>query len=268
MKFSLPVIKHLTLVRHAKRGRGDATKGSLNVIYVPGLRCDYLTFDPKNDVRTPLGDHGRPSQTAQAHQNQVLGVFFLDHNIFRLGQMSIPSHHCSIPRYISDSIEASAEIQIIASQFFSTVHVYLPIISKKIFYGLLNPLLRQRADVAFLCICMKMIAWSPSPHDDEPQTADYLAAKQYGSELENAGVFTVAILQGRLLITTYELGHGIYPAAYMSIRACIDHAVALGLDANVMEEGGTNLTWVEQEERRRIWWAIVILERYWHLTIP
>jgi hypothetical protein len=118
---------------------------------------------------------------------------------------------------------------------------------------------------------MKLILWVPSAsHSDsgsDAQTGEYLAGKKYLSELESAGVFTVPMLQGRVLIALYEFGHGIYPAAYMSIGNCAAQAFALGLGSEreageVEVEGGRRLTWVEHEERRRVWWAIVILERF------
>jgi hypothetical protein len=113
---------------------------------------------------------------------------------------------------------------------------------------------------------MKLILWVPSAsHSDsgsDAQTGEYLAGKQYLSELEGAGVFTVPMLQGRVLIALYEFGHGIYPAAYMSIGNCAAQAFALGLGSEREVEGVRRLTWVEHEERRRVWWAIVILERF------
>jgi hypothetical protein len=189
--------------------------------------------------------------------------------------MNIPTPSMLIPTFVADLIGHITEIRTVASTFFGTVHAFLPIISKKNFFDiLLNPFLEQRADVAFLCLSMKVIVWAPSACDNDPMTADYLGAKQYISELENAGVFTIPMLQGRLLMSMYELGHGIYPAAYISIGVCAAHGIALGLDQkSSVEDGGRRLTWVEQEERRRLWWAVIIMERsvslnlnYWHLS--
>jgi hypothetical protein len=81
-------------------------------------------------------------------------------------------------------------------------------------------------------------------------------------EVEVAGVFTLQVLQANMLIAIYELGHGIYPSAYMSIGACATYAFALNLETELTECTTSQFTWVEQEERRRVWWAIVILERF------
>jgi hypothetical protein len=242
------------------------------------LHCDY------SDPTAPKPQDGNPhpnphpgelglGHRIQSHQSQLPSVFFLDHALFQRSQILIPPPLLPIPPYITSLIGSNTSIRNIASTFFSTVHSYLPIISKKTFYDhFLNPFLQQRADVAFLCLCMKLILWVPPNSDSslegsDAQTVDYLAGKQYLSELEIAGVFTVPMLQGRVLIALYEFGHGIYPAAYMSIGNCAAQAFALGLgsekEAGEAEaEEGRRLTWVEHEERRRIWWAIVILERF------
>jgi hypothetical protein len=281
------------LARHVNDERGDATRVFLDVLLVSGkylpltphfqlstnklsphskkLHCDY------SDPAAPKPQDGPPhphpgelglGQRIQAHQSQLPNVFFLDHPLFQRSQILIPPPLLPIPPYISSLIGSNTEIRNVASTFFSTVHSYLPIVSKKTFYDhFLNPFLQQRADVAFLCLCMKLILWVPSNSDlgAEAQTRDYLAGKQYVSELESAGVFTVPMLQGRVLIALYEFGHGIYPAAYMSIGNCAAQAFALGLGSEMEAgkvEGGRMLTWVEHEERRMVWWAIVILERF------
>ena len=219
-----------------------------------GLRCEYLDSEPK-----PVSE-----RSAQAHQSQLPNVFFLDHEVYLSRHMEIPVPSLPVPAYILGIVGNNMQVRATAATFFSTVHTYLPIVSKQIFHSLLNPLLPLRADVALLCLCMKVIIWTPSVNSDGPQTSDYLASKRYLVELENSGVFTVPMLQARVLISMYEYGQGIYPAAYLSIGACASHAIALGLGdgRKQIEDAGRVLSWVEQEERRRIWWAIVTLERY------
>jgi hypothetical protein len=139
----------------------------------------------------------------------------------------------------------------------------MPIISKRLFFDqLLNPLGTPRADVALLCLCMKLMTVRPSQWEGKPQTDIYLGAKQYFVKLEVAGVFTIQVLQSGILIALYELGHGIYPSAYLSISSCVAYAFAMNLQSAVASNSTSQLTWVEREERRRVWWAIIILERF------
>ena len=177
--------------------------------------------------------------------------------------MEIPTPSIPIPSYVIKLLGSSQDVGDSALEFFDTIHTYLAIISKRRFYDhLLNPLLPRRADVAFLCLCMKLVLWKPSVVESIPNIEEYATAIKYLLELEAAGIFTLQVLQGRLLISLFELGHSIYPAAYMSISACAAHGLALGLDRSQVTGVAKNLSWVEMEERRRVWWAIVIVERF------
>jgi hypothetical protein len=64
------------------------------------------------------------------------------------------------------------------------------------------------------------------------------------------------------LIAIYELGQAIYPAAFLSIGACARYAGALGIDKNDGLLLGQQLSFCEIEERRRIWWGILVLDRF------
>lgn len=60
----------------------------------------------------------------------------------------------------------------------------------------------------------------------------------------------------------YELGHGIYPSAYLSVGACARYGAALGYEECGYEDPGEGRgEWVEAEERNRTCWAILILDR-------
>jgi hypothetical protein len=177
--------------------------------------------------------------------------------------MTIPNPTITIPQKILGLIGGDIESRTVASRFFDTVHSYMPIISKKLFFDrLLNPLGVPRADVALLRLCMKLMTWFPSDSESSPYTEAYIGAKQYFVELEVAGVFTLQMLQAGLLVSLYELGHGIYPSAYLTISTCVAFAFAMDLQPGATSDITSQLTWVEQEERRRVWWATVILERY------
>lgn len=176
--------------------------------------------------------------------------------------MTIPNSAIQPPHRISRLIGDDTAARNTALQFFETVHSYMPIISKKLFFDrLLNPLGVPGADVALLCLCMKLMTWSPSHSERKAQTDVYISAKQYFVELEVAGIFTIRVLQSGLLIALYELGHGIYPSVYLTISTCVAYALAMKLESGLTSKMTSQVTWVEQEEQRRVWWATVILER-------
>ena len=195
-------------------------------------------------------------------KNQFPSVFFLDHNVFESGLMRLPIPTTSIPAHIQSLVGDSTQVRDMAALFFNSVHNYMPIVSRKLFYDrLLNPLQEPRSDVALLCLCMKLSVWSESSNETNPQNDLYLAAKRYVVELEASGVLTLALMQACLLLSLYEIGHGIYPAAYMTIGACAGYGFALALNSagTIFSE---QYTWIEIEERRRVWWAIIIIERW------
>lgn len=140
----------------------------------------------------------------------------------------------------------------------------MPFISKKRFFeNLLNPLSQPRADVTILVFCMKLVMWLPSESTcgKEPRNSAYLFAKRTLLEAEVAGMLTLQLLQSWLLVTIYELGHAIYPSAYISIATCARYGSLLDLKRDRSMIFRDSTTWIELEERRRTWWTVVVLDR-------
>lgn len=109
---------------------------------------------------------------------------------------------------------------------------------------------------------MNLICWLPGSTIQDPRTTTYAAAKRYYLELEVAGILSIQVLQADVLIAMFELGHAIYPSAFLSVAACARYGSALGLDRkNSSLENEENLGWMELEERNRVWWAILLLDR-------
>jgi hypothetical protein len=59
------------------------------------------------------------------------------------------------------------------------------------------------------------------------------------------------------MISLYELGHGIYPAAFSTVAACARYGTALGIDDLAV----TDLTRAGGEEKLRVWWGILIVDQ-------
>jgi hypothetical protein len=153
------------------------------------------------------------------------------------------------------------EIRLTAERFFQHIHQWMPFVSKKRFYDLyLQPSFHSRPDVALLLAALKLITTFPPADLCYPRTALYHTVKHFYLEVE--GSLSLLVLQAGLLVALYELGHGIYPAAFLSIGTCARYAHALGINVSRTVPPSRVLTLVEVEERRRVWWAIVILDRY------
>ncbi len=90
----------------------------------------------------------------------------------------------------------------------------------------------------------------------------YRAVKQFYFDIEFSGRLSLQTLQAAVLIAIYEIGHGIYPAAIISVSNCARIGTLLGIDKSLNVWGpSSGIPWIELEERRRVWWAIIILDR-------
>ncbi len=157
----------------------------------------------------------------------------------------------------------SAQLREMIEEYFAAVHTYFPMISKiRLYQHLANPLHEPGADIALLFLAMKL-ACSEIPEGMPPQTQLYQDVKSFYHYIEAQNGFSIQMLQALLLIALYESGHSIYPAAYLSIgnAARLGHAMGLH-DRHAPQMLPRCNTWTEQEERRRVWWAILILDRF------
>lgn len=116
-------------------------------------------------------------------------------------------------------------------QYFATVHKWMPIVSlKKLHRWFANPSWEAGPDMACLFLAMKLVVSGPPDGNEFLQTPIYQAAKRFVNLLETAGTSSLALLQANLLITLYEYGHAIYPAAYMSAGWCVRYGNLLGIN--------------------------------------
>ena len=64
------------------------------------------------------------------------------------------------------------------------------------------------------------------------------------------------------MISLYELGHGIYPEAVISVAANARLGLMLGMNKHQSQQmSPVPASWTESEERMRTWWGVMILDR-------
>ncbi|KAM0247493.1 hypothetical protein ACHAQJ_009832 [Trichoderma viride] len=163
--------------------------------------------------------------------------------------------------YLSDQTQST----IVMSQYFQTVHTWMPVISRVRLASLADLELnsRPRADFALLLLAMKLVQDVPGSSSNAVRDPLYICVKEFAASLDISGVYTLLKLQAQLLITVYEMGHGIFPAAYVSMGYCVTQAMVLGIhNREAPQILDQPRTWIDWEERQRVWWLIVILERY------
>lgn len=197
--------------------------------------------------------------------------FFLDHEIFEEARLTIPQPSLHIPQEVYSLLGTIDDLRNIAGRFFTTTHSWFPFLSRKRFEIMLaNPNFVPKPEVSALFVAMHLITNVASNCEGTVRSNLYWTAKNYLSTLEINNVMVVQLLQANVLVALYELGHAIYPAAYLSIGKCSSMGKAFGLDnpkhsPQMLKRVGA---WAELEETRRLWWAILTLDRYVHLCFP
>lgn len=195
---------------------------------------------------------------------QFPALFFLDNEMFKEARMSIPRPSPPVPEDIYQMLGNVDGLKGICERFFTATHTWFPILSKKRFEIMLtDPGFEPLPDVALLFSVMHLLTDEGSNCRNSTRTNSYWSIKNYAVALEANAVMTPQVLQANVLIAAYEIGHAIYPAAYLSVGKCATLGRALGLDnrkdaPQMLRRYGA---WAELEELRRVWWAILLLDR-------
>lgn len=243
------------------------------------ILCDYpyrrkertrQMAHPKGDISIPIGtnmpvfhtptERLRPGRYGISDPNtsDILASRFLDPDFFYHLQLETPKVDIAIPKMVADYVGTIVDIQNIANTYFDSIHTWMPILSKKQFSSNLpNYLTHRKSELSLLVICMKL----SSSLTTTAKTVLYRTAKQFYCEIESSGILSVAVLQASVLIAIYELGHAIYPAAFLSVGQCARYAAALEIETSITSRILDKLPWNEVEEQRRVWWSIIILDQ-------
>jgi hypothetical protein len=208
-----------------------------------------------------------PSTLSKDTQYVANAVYFISPQLHLQARLELPRPSVRVPANVSSLIGDVSSIRSIASFFFATIHPWLPFISKRTFYScLLNPLTERRTELCLLTLSMKLCCTAPGDEEGEDtvKTRLYHTVKRFHHEVESAGFLSIHILQAGILIALYELGQAIYPAAYLTVGACARYGLALGVNkfalASAADDYGP-LSWNDIEERRRVWWAVLLFDR-------
>lgn len=154
----------------------------------------------------------------------------------------------------------------------NTIHHWLPILSikrlKQTAKALGDPT-RGVVDVLVFVALEALVSHGEQPTSLPQSNPSYLKAKHGSFIAESGGTINIRLIQTIVLVALYELGHSIYPAAYLTIGQAVRLATMVGLYS---QKDAKQLfvepeTWTLCEEQRRTWWAIVMLDRYVQIYI-
>ncbi|KAI9045456.1 fungal specific transcription factor domain-containing protein [Aspergillus affinis] len=255
-------------------GRG-ATLNVVEIQFRKNIVCEYSQADSSSSPASAAASdkwwftsprqHNRPDTQSIDFPTLV----FLDPGLLRHGQVEIERAAPPVPAHILRLLGDMNEVRGIAARFFEHIHRWMPFISKIRFYELhLQPTFSSQSNVVLLLLSLKLITTIPPAESQSPRSALYSTVKHFQLEVEASGALSIQVLQAGVLISLYELGHGIYPAAFLTIGACARYAYALGISVSRTVYTKKVLALVEAEERRRVWWAIVILDRFVSIGCP
>jgi hypothetical protein len=153
----------------------------------------------------------------------------------------------------------------IGSQYFNTIHHRLTIISSKTFYENL-PSLETAPSADFMTLCLSMYLLLEFPNAQHPSigsmvSATYLTVKGVLSMTEATGYQSLKLVQARILVLLYEMGHGIHPAAAISLGACAMLARTIGISRSGLQKSKEGYDPHDFQERIRAWWTLHNLDR-------
>jgi len=152
-----------------------------------------------------------------------------------------------------------------AAEFFRTIHSWLPVISHRSFSARLVParITSETADFCLLTLLMHLLCSKPIDGTLTEQTRSlYLLLKSLVGMMEAVGISTLEMVQARLLMTVFEVGHRLYPATYISSGANLRAAMNLGVhvDENqkLLKIFGSG---ERAEEAQRTWSGVLVTDR-------
>ncbi|KAL6794658.1 hypothetical protein GGI42DRAFT_332829 [Trichoderma sp. SZMC 28013] len=221
-------------------------------------RCLYQqTEQAENQSALPSGGADIPRHDMSVLRNSFPVAVLLDPLLSTHCELTIPRPCISLSPSVCHVLGDHIHRRALADEYFRTVHRWMPIISRTRLYGsLMDPSHHTDPDVAIVLLGIKLITSRPKNYSLSSEI--YTLMKETLLHVEMMGYVSIHTIQSAILTAVYEIGHAIYPAALTNISSCARHAVSLGITQAYPVQGSR---WIEQEERNRIWWAVLMLDR-------
>ncbi|KAE8397464.1 hypothetical protein BDV37DRAFT_291983 [Aspergillus pseudonomiae] len=172
------------------------------------------------------------------------------------------------PGHVKDAIvkKLTSTPNDIFESYIQSIHPWFPIIAPQTSQGQLPKSWNEASlDYTLLALCISLLCTSPPPSSGDGTLSGlrsaYLQVKSWIAVIEGLEVTSLKIVQARTLVTLFEVAHGFYPAAYISIGTTVRAADALKVNAYLSPSSpATDESW--REEAVLIGWAIRILDRF------
>lgn len=246
------------------------------LIYRVGRACSYSDAPLRlhGDTTSLLNSetHEAPSDgtlTSRRPQSDdsptsFFGIAVSSSDLFRHEVLQKSAVDVAICKDVCNILGERDEIVALAAKYFDTLSHRMPFIWKDRFNSRLRSMhSNPHADFSLLCLCISLVIQHPPKYGQSVLSSVYAVIKSHISLLETSGFLSLEFVQARLLLSVFEIGHGLYPAASISIGACARTARALGLNKKQFKNASLdNSSKQRAEEEKRVWWEIVNLDRY------
>jgi hypothetical protein len=153
------------------------------------------------------------------------------------------------------------------ARYFNTIHTWLPVISQDRYYRRYSSI-SSGHNPGFGILTLSIILISTIPQTSEtgaglqPSLVHlYLSIKGYIGVLEGMGINSLDLLQARLLVTVFEVGHGYLQTGNISIGAVTRAATANGPGVTQGTDVSECTEEMANEEWGQVWCGILVLDR-------
>lgn len=224
--------------------------------------CSYGVTNRSIESVTSTSSDASSSQArvSQETDDTFPAVYFVDSSLFQRSLNQLPDLSCKLDTDLRFFIGNVFTDKTFVHRYFTIVHPWISFLSRKGFIErVLNPLGQAQPGNTLLIAAMKLVAVSPQ---GDSRSAAYRSIKKAILWAEMSGLLNFRIFQTLILIALYELGHAIFPSAYLTIGYCVQYGSALGIDKAIENTADKVPTTTEsEEEKRRSWWALILLDR-------
>ncbi|CEI68016.1 unnamed protein product [Fusarium venenatum] len=241
-----------------------------------GKTCNYGTEHANPNLRTSSNggtgqDRTTPATELDMHRTLNFPCsYFLDSDLFQpISRDTLTTHDGPVFIEQQRRFTTADTFGSLIDHYETTIHQWLPMLSVKRLQQTAKDLgdsTRGSVDVLVFLALEALVTQSDdsNEHTILPQSnTSYLNVKHGSFIAENGGAINIRLIQTLALVALYEFGHGIYPAAYLTIGQAVRLATMVGLHS---QKDAKQLfvepeTWTLCEEQRRTWWAILMLDR-------
>ena len=184
-------------------------------------------------------------------------------------------------RLLDDIITKRGPFQMFCENYFRCYQQSIPIINEEEFYWRLENGSGSGGggeDPHFCVLLLAIICITqlfPQQRDgidiDSSESLGelYPTLKSVYSMLQSTGRVTLEIIQIGILLASYEHAQALHQNAWLSMGSCVRMSQVLGLHTLLQTPVPADREErIALESRRRLWWAVVMIERYLFFSAP